>query len=100
MTERTRAIVSHHRRAAILRMLHEQSDFRLNDRVLQDALEAVALTASRDLVNTELAWLEEQGLLSLESIDGITVAKLTQRGVDCANGSAVVPGVKRPGPRE
>lgn len=93
-------VVTQHRRAAILRLLHDQPGFRSNDGVLQDLLVAIGLSVSRDLVNTELAWLEEQGLLSLESIDGpVTVATLTQRGIDCAMGHAVVPGVKRPDPR-
>ena len=49
-------------------------------------------------MNADVAWLEEQGLVSREDLGGIIVVKITQRGLDVAEGRAIVPGVKRPGP--
>ena len=49
-------------------------------------------------MNADAAWLEEQGLVSCEDLGGIIVVKITQRGLDVAEGRAVIPGVKRPGP--
>ncbi|MEG2140817.1 MAG: ArsR family transcriptional regulator [Bilophila sp.] len=87
------------RRCAFLRFLAEDPDYALNTSLLQSALEAIGHGVSRDQVNTDAAWLEEQGLVSREDLGGIVVVTLTQRGSDVAAGRATVPGVKRPGPR-
>jgi DNA-binding GntR family transcriptional regulator len=49
-------------------------------------------------VKAELAWLEEQGLITNENLKGTQVATITQRGIDVATGQATHPGVKRPSP--
>lgn len=86
------------RRCAFLRFLTDDADYSLNTSVLQTALEAIGHGVSRDTINADAAWLEEQGLVVREDLDGIVVVKITQRGADVAAGRAVVPGVKRPGP--
>lgn len=50
---------------------------------------------SRDQMHTMLAWLAEQGLVVTETIGPVVNATLTARGLDVANGEAVVPGVER-----
>ncbi len=85
------------RRCAFLRFLAEDADYAMNTSLLQSALDAVGHGVSRDRVNGDAAWLEEQGL-SCEDLGGIIVVKITQRGLDVAEGRAIVPGVKRPGP--
>ncbi len=89
---------SENRRCAFLRFLAEDADYAMNTSLLQSALDAVGHGVSRDCVNADAAWLEEQGLVSCEDLGGIIVVKITQRGLDVAEGRAVVPGVKRPGP--
>lgn len=81
------------RRAVILRVLAEYSSS-LNEGVLQDALTAFGHHVSRDLVRTDLHWLAEQSLLTIEQVGTIVLAKVTQRGEDVASGRARVPGVK------
>ncbi|HIE1992208.1 TPA: ArsR family transcriptional regulator, partial [Klebsiella oxytoca] len=49
-----------------------------------------------DTVRTHLAWLSEQGLVSLTDVSGCYVAEITGRGDDVASGLATVPGVKKP----
>ena len=87
------------RRCAFLRFLAEEPDYAMNTSLIQDALAAVGHGVSRDVVHTDAAWLAETGLVSLEDLGGIVVVTLTGRGADVALGRAVVPGVKRPGPR-
>jgi DNA-binding GntR family transcriptional regulator len=87
-------------RLVILRMLAEDGDYSHNEFVLQDALALMGHHISRDKLRTHLAWLEEQGLVRIEDVSGVKVAKLTARGADTAAGRAVVPGVKRPGPED
>jgi len=86
------------RRLVILRALQEDSGYDLNEYVLQSILEALGHTVSRDRLRADLAWLEEQGLISLSDVAGVKVAKLTSRGSDVAAGRTTVPGVKRPRP--
>ena len=85
-------------RLTVLRVLAEDADYSHNEYVLRSALESVGHNISHDKLHTELAWLDEQGLISVADTVGVTVAKLTARGLDVAKGATVVPGVKRPGP--
>lgn len=86
------------RRCAFLRFLADDPDYAMNTSLLQSALAAIGHGVSRDQIDTDAAWLEEQGLVAREDLDGIVVVKITRRGADVAAGRAVVPGVKRPGP--
>lgn len=92
------AIVAENRRLEILRALEQDADYSLNDALILQVLAMVGLAASGDLIRTDLAWLEEQGLVTLERLPGLLVVKATQRGVDAAKGLARVPGVARPRP--
>ena len=85
-------------RLVILRCLNEDPGYDLNESMLQTMLEALGHNVSRDRVRTELAWLAEQGLVTVADVVGIQVATLTARGSDTATGRATVPGVKRPRP--
>jgi hypothetical protein len=88
-------------RLVCLRFLMEaDGDYRLNSSILHKLLDMKAgYTTPRDKMVTELFWLQEQGLITLEESGNIYIAMLTQRGLDVANGSARIPGVARPSPR-
>lgn len=88
-------------RLAILRFLSEMPGYDLNDSTLQDSLEFIGIGISRDALRTQLAWLEEQSCITVKNLQSIiTVATLTARGLDVAQGAAQVPGIKRPRPGE
>lgn len=55
---------------------------------------------SGDRLRAELAWLDEQGLLTVQKPGGVWLATLSARGMDAARGLASVPGVARPRPGE
>ncbi|KJZ07796.1 hypothetical protein TW85_24685 [Marinomonas sp. S3726] len=86
------------RRLVILRLLAEDTDYRAPSSLIERGLEMYALSTSRDNLHTELFWLKEQGLVTLDEIATVYVVTLTQRGLDVTKGLATVPGVKRPGP--
>jgi len=86
-------------RLVLLRLLNEGTGYALNDSILRAALAEYGHNLSRDRVRTELRWLEEQGLVTLETVGTVLVATLCARGADVATGAARVDGVKRPGPR-
>lgn len=84
------------RRLVILRILADMPQYRTNSSVLAGMLEHLGVPSTRDQVNTDLDWLKEQGLVEVEDLDFIRVARLTGRGGDVAAGKATVSGVKRP----
>lgn len=85
------------RRLVLLRVLAAQNNYTANSSVLTHALDHFGHAVSRDWTKTQLTWLGEQGLVSVEDIGPVLVARLTERGQDVASGKAVVPGISRPG---
>lgn len=90
--------VREHLRITLLRLLNEQPDCTLNESILTDLSGSYGFAASRDRVRTELSWLREQGLVTVDDMGGLMVACLTSRGEDVAMARVIVPGVKRPRP--
>ncbi|ATG74429.1 hypothetical protein AN401_11660 [Zobellella denitrificans] len=88
-------LMTEHQRLVILRLLWEAGQA-LNESILCDGVNRCAVPISRDQTRTQLAWLAEQGLITLEQVMGTRVASLTGRGEDVATGRARVPGIKRP----
>jgi len=86
------------RRLVILRLLAEAPGYSANESILHSAIQGFGHSVSRDMVRTDLAWLQEQELLTTEDLASIRVATLTQRGLDVSAARATVPGVKRPSP--
>lgn len=82
------------RRLLILLALAEAPGYTLPARLLQAFMGGKGQRASADQVRGDLAWLEEQGLLSLKS----DVPTLSLRGIDVAADRARCPGVARPRP--
>ncbi|ELE2164755.1 ArsR family transcriptional regulator [Vibrio fluvialis] len=89
-------LLTEDQRLVILRSLHEMAGYEANESIIDSCLDAYGHKISRDMVRNHLAWLEEQGLLTLRDVGGCQVARLTGRGEDVATGQAQVPGVKRP----
>lgn len=88
-----------HVRLTILRLLAEAPGYSANDSVLTTAVNAMGLICTRDQMRTNLAWLDEQRLVTLlKPTDTLTVATITERGADVAAGRSIVAGVQRPSP--
>lgn len=87
------------RRLVLLKGLAAAAQYRANAYLLRRFAEQVGHTASADRIAGDLAWLGEAGLLSTEQPSpDVTVATLTARGLDVAEGRAVHPGVAKPRP--
>ena len=92
-------LIKQDQRLVILRSLAD-AGYDANESILDDCLALYGHKISRDLVRTHLNWLEEQDLVQIERLqNGLMIAKITQRGLDVANGEAVVDGVKKPLPK-
>ena len=90
-----------HRRLVILRALADDPDYSINQYVLHGLLGEYGHSIATDVVAADLAWLEEQGLLTTDEAGArMIVAKATVRGVDVGLGRARHPGVARPRPGE
>jgi hypothetical protein len=87
------------RRLCILRILLRAANYTTNEYVLSDGLtREYGHHVSKDGLHTDLAWLEEQGLVINQQPRAGWVITLTARGSDAAEGRANVPGVARPRP--
>ena len=83
-------------RLVLLRTLAEMPGYKGNSSVLANLLAEFGHAVARDQVKTELGWLEEQGLVTLEPVGSVLVATLSGRGQDVADGRAVVDSVAKP----
>lgn len=88
------------RRLVLLKALQATAQYQANGYLLKHFASSVGHTVSSDRIAQDLAWLREQGLVTLAEAGEVTVATLTTRGLDVATGATVVPGVKRPAPGE
>lgn len=82
------------RRLMILRLLDAAPGASGSAAVLQLALLDEGRDPTLDQVAADLAWLAEQGLVTLQG-EVMPSARITPRGVDVAQGRARVPGVRR-----
>lgn len=88
-------ILTEDRRLVILRSLMDCNN-EANESILNDCLDAYGHNVSRDVVRTQINWLQEQGLVMVEDLHGFFIVTITGRGQDVAEGRTRVPGVKKP----
>ena len=88
----------HDRRLVLLRALASSAQYRANAYLLRRYCDALGHVVGADRIDADLAWLFDTGLVTLGSEGDVTVATLSARGMDVAQGRTVVPGVARPQP--
>ena len=86
-------------RLAILQII-EGAGGETNSRILAAELPGVGHRVGADRLRTELAWLDEQGAVTLAEVGSMHVVALTERGADLVAGRATIPGLRRPAPHE
>lgn len=92
------ALQEEDRRLVILRVLHDSTDYTCNEFLLGQMVGELGHPVGSDRLRADLAWLSEQGLLTVRDTGGVQIAQISRRGADVAMGRAQVPGVKRPLP--
>lgn len=80
-------------RLVLLLLLAEAPGRSATASLLIDGAGDFGLTPTRDQVETALAWLAEQGAVTLTHEDGVTGAAILSRGLDVVAGRADPPGV-------
>ena len=89
--------VAQDRRLVILRILHGVAERRANQHVLRSALRSLGYDELVVTVENDVAWLDKQGLVRLEALDGgLILAVLTDYGDLAARGAVRVAGVAVP----
>ncbi|WP_319778431.1 ArsR family transcriptional regulator [Maridesulfovibrio sp.] len=85
-------------RSCVLRTLEETPSGTMNESLLDSiAHGAYGFDSNRKRMVRVLRWLEEKGLVTLESFnENCLVAEITAAGARVAQGVEVFPGVKRP----
>lgn len=91
--------VAEDRRLVILRALEHSAAYESNESLITMVARDFGHVCSRDQIRTDLAWLKEQRLVTVEEISDVWIATLTHRGLETAAGIIVVPGVNKPSPR-
>ncbi len=90
-----------YRRRAILSLLEYDSDYRLSLDMLDLCLEQTGQNATYDQLQTEIAWLEEQGYVARSyPSPSLTMVTLTDRGLEIARGKARAHGIRDLRPSE
>ncbi|GAB5378979.1 MAG: phage protein [Aliiglaciecola sp.] len=92
-------ILDEHNRLSILHCLAAMEDYSANQSIIQSVCATYGNTMTLDKIGTQLHWLKEQGLVTLDTHESYTVARITSRGLDVEKGLANVPGIKRPSPK-
>lgn len=86
-----------HVRLAVLRSLTEAPSRSANDSILANLMAELGLPVTRDQLRSQLAWLEEQGLIrTARPTSTVLTVTVRERGEEVALGLVVVPGIQRP----
>jgi hypothetical protein len=88
-----------HRRLSILRVLAGSGEYRANDSLLTTLVNEFGIVSTRDQVRSDLAWLKEQGFVTVRDAAGVMVATLSEAGGEIAAGRRTDPGVAKPSPK-
>lgn len=93
-------IITADRRLLILRALAAADGYSSGERLIANFLRSMGQAASHAAVLADLEWLAAEKLAQLQRDDGLVVARLTDHGLDVAEGRERHPGVRRPAPGE
>lgn len=75
--------IAANKRLVILRALEDVADGRLNETMIQRALDIFGYKMNRDKLRNHLRWLEERDAIRIEMAGGVLmVAEITRKGQD------------------
>lgn len=86
------------RRLVTLKVLAESAGYRSNEHLLRTLVGSLGHAVGAERLRADLVDLQEMGLVTTDALAGVTLAELTEKGLDVASGTLTVPGVKRPLP--
>lgn len=87
------------RRLVILRLLSEETDRKMNDRLLTKLVGKYGHAVSNDVIRNDLRGLAEIDAVIRTNVEGMVIAEITQTGEDHVAGRTILDGVERPSAR-
>lgn len=87
-------------RLEILALLYVAAGYTANQETLLAALRVKGIYINRAQVRNELAWLGNVEAVTVRDSGGVDIATLSDTGAEHVEGSAVLPGVRKPRPGE
>ncbi|MBQ7644120.1 MAG: hypothetical protein IJS84_03750 [Spirochaetales bacterium] len=97
MANRFVNVFAEQQRIIILQMLNSDIDGCINNQLLRRGLETFGHNVSLDKVNTECAWLEDQGCVEVRILnDELRLVTITGVGIDVVNRRRKIPGIDLP----
>ncbi|MBO4393763.1 MAG: hypothetical protein J5800_05415 [Spirochaetales bacterium] len=97
MSKRFVNVFAEQQRILILQLLESDVDGSINNLLLQRGLEEFGHNISLDKVNTECAWLEEQGCVEIRPLnEEMNLVTITDVGIDVVNRRRRIPGIDLP----
>ncbi|WP_336288641.1 VpaChn25_0724 family phage protein [Bartonella sp. CB60] len=89
-------IIREEARLLILKGLFCERSETLSSAMIERLLYSYGIRRDRDFVHNELAWMEDQGAVTLKRVDSVLIAALTERGARHLDRSFSLSGIKRP----
>ncbi|MBF8271567.1 MAG: hypothetical protein HW380_672 [Magnetococcales bacterium] len=86
-------VIQEERRGLILQLLSKAPQYTANEAIIHGHLFQMGCPTSWEVLKGEIVWLDEQGLITVDWPGGLAIAKITLRGLDCADGVTRYPGV-------
>jgi hypothetical protein len=83
------------RRMAILQILLRDSDYSVNDNIIQKLLAELGIGVGLTIVRSDIEWFEQKNLVMVQELPMCYVVTLRRLGVEVAKGLTVMPGVAR-----
>ena len=94
----TNQVIQEERRGLILQLLCKVPQYTASEAVIYSHLHQMGCPTSWEVLQGEIVWLEEQGLIVADWPGGFAIAKITRKGQDCADGNTKHSGVATPLP--
>lgn len=85
-------------RLCILRAIQSESDGRLNESLIDIALQTYGHSRSREWVRNQMRVLADVGAVMLSEVGTYLVAEITRAGVEHLERRKIIEGIKRPLP--
>nr|WP_245264112.1 hypothetical protein [Bartonella bacilliformis] len=89
-------IIREEARLIILKGLFCECSETLSSAMIERLLYSYGVRRDSDFVHNELAWMEDQGAVTLKQVGSVLIAALTERGACHLDRSFSIEGIKRP----
>jgi hypothetical protein len=91
-----KTLIEQDARLTILKELKNQNNGALNSTILAAVLDLCGYNRTQDFLLTQLHFLEDVGAVTLRPFGSVTIASITQAGLEHVERRRIIAGVKHP----